>query len=403
MPRCSTRSLGPAARGAAIRVAGPWPLRRPGSLSSLLLSTLLLTACPDAPAMAPPSLAGTAPTTSASPTEGDPAYVPPPNAGGPTDWTPGLPFPMPDPLPPEAAPHVAQDGPRARPGSGAVELWLGGRGEEDGRFTYPRAMTTTADGALYVADKSGRIQKFSPEGEVLRVVRTPGITQGKPTGLGIDRHGDLLVADTHYCRVLVYDPDLKLKRWFGAPGREPGRFMMITSVHAADGGLLYASDFGDDVARVQVFQEDGTYLRSFGEFGWGAAQLRRPMNLAIDEGRDRVYVCDAANHRISVFTRAGQLLRHFGGEGQERGQLGYPYDVKLDEQGRLWVAEFGNQRLSVFDPEGQCLGAWGAPGRAVGGLNRPWAVALGPAQRVWVLDSNGDRCYALTRTAVLGS
>mgnify|MGYP001413320847 CR=1 FL=1 len=35
-------------------------------------------------------------------------------------------------------------------------------------------------------------------------------------------HGDLLVADTHYCRVLVYDTDLKLKRAYGAPGPAPG-------------------------------------------------------------------------------------------------------------------------------------------------------------------------------------
>lgn len=373
----------------------------------------LLVGCPDLPdpegaardGVAP---AGTSTPAAASPTpgvperasEGESAYAQP---GGADSYTPGKPYPIPEPLPPQSRPQlVAAESPAPQEGEGEVELVLGGKGESPGRFGYPRALVTTKEGALFVADKTGRIQRFTPEGKVERLVFTPGIVQGKPTGLGIDEHGDLLVADTHYCRVLVYDTDLKLKRAYGAPGPDPGQFMMITSVHAA-GGLHYTTDFGDQVARVQVWREDGTYLRTWGSFGWDPDQFRRPMNLAIDPARDRVYVADAANHRVSIFTSAGELEGHLGGEGKERGKLGYPYDVKLDELGRVWVAEFGNQRVSVFSPAGECLGVWGGPGRAVGGLNRPWAVALGAGQRVWVLDSNGDRCYGMLRKTWLGS
>jgi DNA-binding beta-propeller fold protein YncE len=360
----------------------------------LLLGVLALSGCPQAPAATPPLPSASAPT------EGEPGYVPAQEKVAEV-WKPGEPFPLPQPLPPEARGR-ALELPSARKGEGSVEFYLGGRGEKDGRFNYPRAMVTTVEGTLFVADKTGRIQKFTPEGKLLAVVRTPGIVQGKPTGLGIDARGDLIVADTHYCRVLVYDQDLQLKRWYGAPGRAAGRFMMITSVHAGEGGVHYTTDFGDDVARVQVFREDGTHLRSFGTFGWNSDQFRRPMNLAVDDARDRLYIADAANHRVCVYTREGKLVKHFGGEGKEAGKLGYPYDVKLDEAGRVWVAEFGNQRLSVFSSEGACLATWGGPGRKLGGLNRPWAVALGPGERVWALDSKLDRCYALTRDTVLG-
>lgn len=364
------------------------------------LSLLLLVGCPPTGASDSQGVSGVASASesAAKLTEGESDYVPP----GPGEWKPGEPYPIPDPLPAEAIGREVSDGPAPKAGEGPIDLILGGKGDSDGRFGYPRAMTTTADGTLFVADKTGRIQKFSPEGKLLAVVRAPGVVQGKPTGLGIDRHGDLILADTHYCRVLVYGLDLKLKRAYGAPGRDPGQFMMITSVQAGADGKHYTTDFGDEVARVQVFREDGTFLYAFGAFGWDDDQFRRPMNLAVDDEHDRLYVADAANHRIAIYTREGKLQGHLGGEGRERGKLGYPYDVKLDEQGRVWVAEFGNQRISVFARDGTCVGVWGKPGRRVPGLNRPWAVALGPNERVWALDSNGNRCYGLKRSVVLG-
>ena len=313
----------------------------------------------------------------------------------------GVPFPVPDPLPAEARPREPVDAPAPQPGPEPIDFWLGGTGTSDGRFHYPRAVTTTPDGAVFVADKTGRIQKFDPEGRLLRVVRTPGVEQGKPTALAIDAAGDLLVADTHYCRVLVYSPDLELRRHYGVPGREPGRFMMITAVQPGAGGLHYTLDYGDDIARVQVFREDGTFLRSFGSFGWEPHQLRRPMNLAVDDANQRLYVADAVNHRLAIFSFEGELLGELGGRGREPGKLMFPYDVKLDDEGRLWVAEFGNERISMLSTTGECLAVYGGPGRALGSLNTCWGVALGSADRVWALDSGQDRVIALTRAAVL--
>ncbi|MBL4845192.1 MAG: SMP-30/gluconolactonase/LRE family protein [Planctomycetes bacterium] len=380
--------------------------RRPFSAACVAAFACGLAGCP-APAGQPLGGAVAAPASSAAPlaTPSEAARGGDEGAEGIAPlYVPGEPFPVPQPLPAKSIGRLIQGGPAPQSGAGPIEFWIGGKGKEDGRFAYPRALVTNAEGVLFVADKTGRIQKFSPEGSLLALVRTPGVVQGKPTGLGIDPEGNLLVADTHYCRVLRYDAaDLTLESWYGAPGRDPGRFMMITAVQATrDGKLHFTTDFGDDVARVQVFRPDGTYVRSWGTFGDGPLQFKRPMNLALDEDRDRVYVADSANHRVGVFDLEGKFIAHFGGQGREAGQLQYPYDVKVGESGEVWVAEFGNQRISVFDPEGALLGSWGAPRRALGGLNRPWAVALGPKGRVWALDSNGDRCYALRQNAFLG-
>jgi DNA-binding beta-propeller fold protein YncE len=160
------------------------------------------------------------------------------------------------------------------------------------------------------------------------------------------------------------------------------------------------TDYGDDIAQVQVLEDDGTPLFSFGTFGPGPTQFNRPSAIEVDEARDRLYVADAVNHRISIFTREGEHVGAFGEPGREPGQLDYPYDVKLDAEGNLWVAEFGGQRISVFSPAGACLGTWGEPGRRVPGLNRCWGVALAPGERVWALDSGADRAYLLPRSAV---
>jgi DNA-binding beta-propeller fold protein YncE len=323
-----------------------------------------------------------------------------PKPTGPKRQPNGVPFPLPSELP--SARVFETPTPAPKPGPEPLAFWVGGSGTEDGHFNYPRAIATGHDGSVFIVDKSGRIQKWSPEGRLLAITKTPAIAQGKPTGLGIDPEGNLLVADTHYCRVLTYSAELEFLGCYGSPGPEAGQFMLITCVRQGEGGLHYITDYGDLIARVQVLKSDGTPVRTFGTFGDGPDQFDRPMALCVDDARDRLYVADAVNHRISVFTREGKHLTAFGESGKAPGQLQYPYDVKLDSDGRVWVAEFGNQRVSVFSPEGATLGTWGGPSRRVGGLNRSWGLTLVPGGRLWVLDSGCDRAYALDRTVVLG-
>ena len=55
---------------------------------------------------------------------------------------------------------------------------------------------------LYIVDMTARIQVFDGDGKFLRGWQTPEHAHGKPTGLSIAPDGILLVADTHYYRVL---------------------------------------------------------------------------------------------------------------------------------------------------------------------------------------------------------
>lgn len=383
----------------------------PAARAALLL--LLLTGCPPAPTEPGPS--PPAPVASATPSplaseRPDPRIMPPDPArdvaGDPgalpvlLDHPEGVPFPLPDPLPASCHPVAIADPPAPNPGPAPLTFWLGGTGDSPGRFTYPRALVALPDGAVVVVDKSGRLQRIDHDGRVRVVVHTPAIQQGKPTGLGLGPDGALFVADTHYARVLVYGPDLSLLRVFGAPGRAAGRFMFVSSSKLGPDGLLWTTDYGDEVARIQAWTPLGEPRLAAGAFGVEAGEMRRPMSLAFGPGE--VYVCDAVNHRIAVFGLDGSWRRALGTPGRGPGELDFPYDVVVDELGRLWISEFGNQRVQVLDPkDGRSLGTWGEPGREPPGLTRPWGVALGRGERVWVLDSQGDRLYALERPAIL--
>ena len=76
---------------------------------------------------------------------------------------------------------------------------------------------------LYIVDMTARIQVFDADGNFIRSWQTPVHDNGRPTGMSIDRDGNLAVADTHYYQVLFYSPEGELLRKIGGTRQEPGR------------------------------------------------------------------------------------------------------------------------------------------------------------------------------------
>jgi hypothetical protein len=278
---------------------------------------------------------------------------------------------------------------------GSVEAVWGRRGISDGRFLKPRAIAIDEHENLFVVDMTARIQVFDADGNFLRSWRTPAWENGKPTGLSIDRDGNLLVADTHYYRVLFYTPAgelLEHRTMGGTAGNGPGEFGLVTDAVQDSQGNYYVSEYGE-FDRIQKFTRDGQYLFQWGGHGSQPGQFLRPQNLAVDQ-RDRIWVADACNHRIQVFDATGdeaQLLRCFGTEGSEPGQFRYPYDLVLDGRGHVFVCEFGNHRVQKFTVEGQLVDLWGDSGRDAGYTHNPWALVQDRHGRLHVLDTYNHR------------
>lgn len=277
-------------------------------------------------------------------------------------------------------------GPSAEP----ERVW-GKRGVQPGDFVKPRAIAIDANDRLYIVDFTARTQVYDRDGNYQGITwSTPDYRNGRPSGLSIDRDGNLLVSDSHYSCLRIYSPRGELLRTLGGDvGTAPGQFGYICdAVQDADGNY-YVAEFGEN-QRITKLDADGRFVRCWGGPGDEPGQFNRIRALAL--GPDgNLYVADACNHRIQVFNRDGNLIRSWGQAGEEAGQLKYPYDLAFGPRGALYVVEYGNHRVQKFTPEGVSLGCWGGPGKMPGQLHSPWALAVDSQGRVHVCDSENHR------------
>ena len=279
---------------------------------------------------------------------------------------------------------------------GHPDLVWGQRGLRPGEFLRPRAIAVDLrQDVLYIVDFAGRIQVFDRDGKYLRGWSTPTIVKGRPAGIAIGNDGNVLVADSHYARILIYSPEGTLLREItGTAGEGPGEFAYVSDVVQDEHGYFYLTEYGEE-DRVRKLSPDGRYLKHWGSHGNEPGQLVRPRAIAL--GPDGyLYVADACNHRIQVFDKEGKLIRHWGKPGSGVAELQYPYDLAFGPNGDLYVAEFGNHRVQRFSPVGEWRAAWGTPGRDVGCLNSPWGVAVDSRGRVIILDTDNHRVQAVT-------
>ena len=266
---------------------------------------------------------------------------------------------------------------------------IGRRGTSPGHFNFPRAMLVTPNNDLYVFDRTGRIQRLAPDGRCLALWNLPDFSNGTPTGAAFDRNGDLLVADTHYSRILRYSADATTPAQFGRYGNGPGEMMYPQDVAVDADGNIYVANYGGR-DRIIKFRGDGTFIKEWGDTGCGPGQFQRPMALAFLGDSDLV-VADSCNHRIQRFDLDGRFVAMYGSVGQGKGLLNYPYDVATSPKGEIYVCEYGNNRISKFTRDGRLAGTLGGPGTGLGQFRCPWGVALDRAGALYVADTYNHR------------
>ncbi|MCX8108069.1 MAG: ABC transporter permease subunit, partial [Verrucomicrobiae bacterium] len=169
-----------------------------------------------------------------------------------------------------------------------VEI-IGSRGTAPGQFNKPRSLTVDGQDNLYVADMTGRIQKFAPDGTWLLSWMMPETDLGKPKGMGIDKDGYVIVVEPHYSRINHFNSHGVLVRQWGQHGTNAGQLVFPRAVAVNKAGDIFVSEYGR-VDRIQRFSSDGTRLLGvIGAYGYGPGQLNRPEGLAIDK-EERLYV-----------------------------------------------------------------------------------------------------------------
>jgi NHL repeat len=275
------------------------------------------------------------------------------------------------------------------------DLVWGRMGFSEGRFQKARAVTISPQDELFIVDKMGRIQVFTVDGVFLRSWETPEIAQGKPVGLGWSNDNLLMVADTHYFRVLFYTPSGEMldERTIGGElGNEPGQFYFVTDVVQDSRGHYIVGQYGQ-IDRIQEFDPQGNFLRMFGSQGELPGQFSRPQCLELDS-QGLLWVADACNHRIQVFDLSPaepKLVDIWGEPGAAVGQLRTPYGLVIDRDDTIIVCEYGNHRLQRFTRDGKSLEIWGGAGKENGQFQHPWGLILDSKRQMHVLDSENFR------------
>jgi hypothetical protein len=155
-------------------------------------------------------------------------------------------------------------------------------------------------------------------------------------------------------------------------------------------------------ARCLVYEQDGTFLRSFGE----EIFTERAHGLTID-AQDFVYTVDDGDHTVRKWAPDGTLLmtlgtpgvpsdtRYDGKSSASIARVGPPFNrptnAAIAPNGDIYVADgYGNARIHRFTAEGELIGAWGEPGREPGQFVVPHGIWIAD-DRVFVADRKNDR------------
>ena len=137
---------------------------------------------------------------------------------------------------------------------------------------------------------------------------------------------------------------------FGKGGSGDGMFRYPLGVAVSDRDEIAVADELNH--RVQVFDSNGTFLRSFGHRGENAGEFKCPVGIAIDKDRN-IFVADSDNHRIQILSWEGRHLGSFGGIGNLDSQLSDPLGLSLDSNGNVIVADKSNKLIKIFTPHGR--------------------------------------------------
>ena len=314
----------------------------------------------------------------------------------------------------------------------------------DARFYFPAGVATDREGNVYVAGAgNSAIRKITPAGMVSTLAGlagSPGSADGTgadarfdwPTGVAVDRVGNVYVADNHNHTIRKITPAGVVSTLAGTAG----------SYGSADGAgarARFDHPHGvavDSVGRVYVADEYNSTIRSIDPAGTvttlaGAVRLsgavdgigaearfNGPEGLAADVAGN-VYVADFLNHTIRKIDPAGHVTTLAGAAGSPgsadgvgaQARFNHPEGVATDGLGNVYVADHWNTAIRKITPSGivtTLAGASGSPGSADGigaeaSFWQPRGIAADGLGNIYVADTGNSTIRKITREGVVST
>jgi sugar lactone lactonase YvrE len=175
-----------------------------------------------------------------------------------------------------------------------------------------------------------------------------------PHGIGLDKDGNLLIADRENSRLMRFTPQGKFLEDIGSgSGSEPGTFSEPRVVLTDFKGRIWVSDGKSDEPRIQAFTADGKFIRWFAHKGVLPGQLLRAHGMGFDS-RQRLFVVDVDNFRVNVYSEQGEFLYSWGKPGLQLGKFNAPHGLAVDPSDDVFVSNYYGP-TQKFDPNGNLL------------------------------------------------
>lgn len=259
-------------------------------------------------------------------------------------------------------------------------------------WSFAHAVRVDRDDNIWAVDKgSDMIIKFDQDGHVLMVFgrKKEASDEGaeawtrvnpprpaidgwfrQPTDVAWDQAGNIFISDGYVnSRVAMYDKNGDWVKQWGTPGKEKNQFNTPHSLAVDTKNNIYVADRGN--RRIQVFNNDGTYIREFTIDVPVPAGARpaignpisgsdsptlpggnlsmapgAPDALCITPGPNQVlYAADLFPGRLYKLTLEGKVLGVYGRSGKQLGQFGWVHALACVSENEVWTAELINWRI----------------------------------------------------------
>jgi sugar lactone lactonase YvrE len=185
-----------------------------------------------------------------------------------------------------------------------------------------------------------------------------GVTMGATAAVAFDAKGHIWVLARGETTFFEFDENGTYLRSFGE------RMTRAHGLRIDREGNLWATDVGAHT--VMKVSPQGQVLMTLGTKGqagmWdeaaGTRLFNQPNDIAIAPNGD-VFVIQGhtpgpgGDARVIKFDRSGKYLTQWGGKGNGPGQFQVAHGAAIDAKGLLWVVDRENQRIQVFDQNGK--------------------------------------------------
>jgi hypothetical protein len=195
----------------------------------------------------------------------------------------------------------------------------------------------------------------------------------RPTAIARAADGGFYLADAGSHSVIKYDRGGREASRLALPN--PDEPFRPTGIAEID-DRVWVSNAA--LHRIEVFDVgSASHVRSIGRRGVDGAEFGIPLGISV-AGDNSILVVDMLNSRVQQLDREGGWIRYVGRPGHEAGRFGRPKDVAVGPDGTIFITDAASRCVHALDSQGRPLLDFGDQGDEETDLMLPAGIAITP-------------------------